>query len=392
MGEVYLGTKGLKGAMVMTTSHGGPRDLVREVQQAGLCIGCGACVDLCPYFGHYRGKTVQVFSCDLTEGRCFAHCPKIEVDLDALSRRLRGRPYEGLDLGAYTSIHASRTGAVLRGGTWQGGGTVSALMGFALRSGRIQGAVLTDRDGLWPRPRLVTEEHEVRACAGSKFTAAPTLRILNRATVEGRRDLGVVGTPCQMTAVAQMKGNPLAREDFRDPVTLTVGLFCNWALDPMGLAGLISGRADPGRVTGMDIPPPPAGMLLVRLGDETLEIPLDEVRPLIPKACLTCPDMTSEWADVSVGQFEGRPGWNTLIVRTDAGESLVREAVKAGYLELEPMPEENVRHLSWAAAGKKRRAFQQAAGANAVNREDGFSALRVPDRVLDSVLLGGDDE
>ena len=34
---------------------------------------------------------------------------------------------------------------------------------------------------------------------------------------QGARSLAVVGTPCQMTAVAQMRMNPLNREDFEDP-------------------------------------------------------------------------------------------------------------------------------------------------------------------------------
>ena len=369
----------------MSRRDGGPRELLRDVQQAGMCIGCGACVELCPYFKHHRGRTVQVFPCDLEKGRCFAHCPKIEVDLDELSMRLRGRAYEGLDIGLFRSVHASHAGKAMPGGAYQGGGTVSALAAFALRSGRIDGAVLTDRKGAWPLPRIVTSEKEVTACAASKFTAAPTLSALNRAADEGYERLGVVGTPCQMTAVAQMKGNPLGREDFKDPVALTVGLFCNWALDPAGLIDSLSARVDLSRVTGTDIPPPPADVFVVRLGDETMEIPLDEIRSLIPGTCSFCPDLTSEWADLSVGQFEGRPGWNTLIVRTEAGESLVREAEEAGYLEREEMPDENLRHLSGAGRLKKERAFQKAVDRKAVNTEEGFSVLRVPARVLDSL-------
>ncbi len=366
----------------MTMRIKGPRELVRSVQQAGMCIGCGACVDLCPYFKHYKGRTFQVFPCDLESGRCFAHCPKVEVDLDELSRRLRGSGYEGLDLGVYRSMHAARAGDALTPGSFQGGGTVSALTAFALSSGLIDAAVLTDREGAWPVPRIVADEQGVPACASSKFTAAPTLQALNRAVQQGYRRLGVVGTPCQMTSVAQMKGNPTSREAFVDPVALTVGLFCNWALDPRALIGFLAERVDLDRVTGMDIPPPPADLLVVRLGEESLDIPLDEIRPLIPETCSLCPDLTGEWADLSVGMFEGRPGWNTLIVRTDRGEELVRDAEAAGYLELEPMPQENAAHLAGAGRAKKERAFRAALRQNAVNRADGCSMLRVPDETL----------
>mgnify|MGYP006277241487 CR=1 FL=1 len=361
----------------------GPEELVRNVQETGRCIGCGACVDLCPYFKHYHGRTVQVFPCDLKTGRCFAHCPKIEVDLGELSRRLRGRAYEGLDLGTFRSLHASRAGAALSGDRYQGGGTVSALTAFALRSGAIEAAVLTDREGFWPAPRIVTTEDEVLACASSKFAAAPTLAAMNRAVRSGYRRLGVVGTPCQMTAVAQMKANPLDREDFFDPVALAVGLFCNWALDPRALLAFLSRRLDLSRVTGMDIPPPPADLLQVRLGDETQEIPLKEVRPFIPETCFFCPDLTSEWADVSVGMFEGRPGWNTLIVRSETGEEIVAEAEEAGYLEREPMPEESASHLAWAGRQKKERSFRKALRENAINTEDGYAVFRVPKEALE---------
>ncbi|MCF8061826.1 MAG: Coenzyme F420 hydrogenase/dehydrogenase, beta subunit C-terminal domain [Deltaproteobacteria bacterium] len=361
----------------------GSRELVQNVLQAGMCIGCGACVELCPYFRHYKGRTLQVFPCDLESGRCFAFCPKIEVDLDALSRRLRGCAYEGLDLGVYRSIRAARAGAALPKASFQGGGTVSALMAFALGSGVTDAAVLTDREGAWPLPRIVTDAQDVLACASSKFTAAPTLQALNRAVRLGHQRLGMVGTPCQVTAAAQMKGGLASQEDFRDPVALTVGLFCNWALDPRALNAFLGERVDLDRVTGMDIPPPPAEVLVVRLGEESREISLQEVRPLIPETCRLCPDLTSEWADLSVGMFEGRPGWNTLIVRTDRGGDLVRAAEEAGYLELEPMPEENTAHLAEAGRTKKERAFRTALRENAVNRENGCSVLRLPAEVVD---------
>ena len=63
----------------------GPNELLEDVQKKNLCIGCGACVDLCPYFRNHRGKTAMLFPCTLSEGRCYAGCPRAEVDLDELS-------------------------------------------------------------------------------------------------------------------------------------------------------------------------------------------------------------------------------------------------------------------------------------------------------------------
>jgi len=66
--------------------------------------------------------------------------------------------------------------------------------------------------------------------------------------------------------------------------------------------------------------------------------------------------MTAEWADVSVGAYEGKPGWNTLIIRSERGEALVDEAVKQGCLAIDELPESSLAHLTEGSDGKRRRA------------------------------------
>jgi coenzyme F420 hydrogenase subunit beta len=98
--------------------------------------------------------------------------------------------------------------------------------------------------------------------------------------------------------------------------------------------------------------------------------------------------MTSEWADISVGMFEGRPGWNTLLVRTAKGQKLVNDTVASGLLLTEPMPAANLEHLKEAAAGKKRRAFQAVRQRGLLNpsAQDAQAMLRVPPDVLKEII------
>ncbi|MEJ2723430.1 MAG: Coenzyme F420 hydrogenase/dehydrogenase, beta subunit C-terminal domain [Deltaproteobacteria bacterium] len=362
----------------------GPKELLEDVYQRNLCVGCGACVELCPYFRSYEGKTAMLFPCDLSQGRCYAYCPKAEVDLDELAMHYWGKDYEGDPMGRYASVFKARAGEKAPGGSFQAGGTVTALMAFALDQNIIDGAVLTDREYLIPTARLVTETREVVTCASSKYTAAPTLAAFNRAVQNGYRQIGVVGTPCQVTAVAQMRTNPMDREDFFDPVALVLGLFCTWALETRGLRKLLSRRLDVHRIRKMDIPPPPADILVVETEDGSMEIPLEDIRPLIPHGCTVCPDMTAEWADISVGILEGNAGWNTLIVRTEGGTDLVERARKAGWLLTEAMPLENLEHLRFAAANKKKRCLTKALEENLVN-SSGRSCLRINPRAIEHV-------
>jgi coenzyme F420 hydrogenase subunit beta len=369
----------------------GPKELVEDVFQKDLCVGCGACVELCPYFRSHKGKTAMLFPCDLTEGRCYAHCPKAEVDLDALAERWWGKTYEGSPLGHCLTVVKARAGQRAPAALFQAGGTVSSLISFALDRGIIDASVLTDRENLVPVPCLVSRAEDVSACATSKFTAAPTLSALNRAEQEGYTNIGVVGTPCQATAVAQMRANPFGKPDFRDPVALVVGLFCTWALDTRNLLEFLSTRLDLRRVRKMDIPPPPAEVLVIETDQGSVEIPLSEIRPMVPRGCTVCPDMTAEWADLSVGIMEGDPRWNTLIVRTVRGQALVDRASAAGWLFCEAIPSENLAHLRFAAANKKKRTLRAALQQGLVNAQ-GRSCLRINSAAMEKILAGRVEE
>lgn len=366
----------------------GQEELQRVILNKNLCTGCGGCIDLCPYFKSYKGRTAILFPCTLTQGRCFAYCPKVEVDLDDLSRKFFGRPYNADSLGSYRMIMISRAGKKIERADFQAGGTTSSIIYFALRKGYLDGAVLTDREGLLPIPRFITNPEEVFICSSSKYTAAPTLSALNQGIRDGFRKIGIVATPCQTLATALMRSNPLEDEGFADPTRLVVGLFCTWALDFRGFEEFISKRLDIAGIAKMDIPPPPADKMEIYMEKgETVEIPLSEVRELVPEGCSYCIDMTAEFSDISIGVLEGSPDMNTLIVRTERGQRIVDEAQKEGYLIVSDIPKENLEHLQWAAGNKKRRALAKAKQKKLVNtlEKDRASCLRVNTETLERI-------
>jgi len=343
----------------------GSKELKEDVLNSGRCIGCGACINLCPYFETHKGKTANLFPCTLEKGRCFAYCPKVEVDLEALTQQEFGQSYDGSSLGVYSTIQTAKAGPKANAGNFQSGGTVSALMDFALQQGLIDATILTDQDGILPFPRLVTDPKDVYSCAGSKYVSAPTLSELNRAIESGYRKIGLVGTPCQTLSVAQLKSNPLNVADFNDSVALVIGLFCTWSLNYRTFEPFLAAIAPIDMITKIDIPPPPAEVLEVYTDSEKVEVPLDEVRRKVADSCAYCPDMTAEFSDLSVGVYEGQTDLNTLIIRTEVGAKLVADAEKEGYLILGELPRENLDHLTVAAENKKKRAISK-------NEEEGL--------------------
>lgn len=365
----------------------GQKELLADVVAKGLCVGCGGCVNLCPYFVTYRGKTSMTFPCTRETGRCYAHCPKTEVDLHELSELVHNEPYRGSPMGSYRRVTAARAGKKAGEGAFQGGGTVSALLAAALAKGMATGALVTKSDNVLGEPVVVTDLAGILEGAGSRYACSPVVAALNKARSEGAQKLAVVGTPCQMTAIAALRQNPLEKPDFTDPVAITIGLFCTFALDGRALEALVKEEIGDEPVKSMDIPPPPAKVLVVSTATRKVEISLDRLRPITPKGCSICPDMTAEWSDLSVGMVEGCPGWNTLVIRTQAGDDLVEWAVKEGYLEAGKVECENLDHLMLASNNKKKRAIAAAEAEGLLKSpdEDGQAALRIRPEVVERI-------
>lgn len=337
----------------------GLQQLLARVVSQDLCTLCGACGSLCPYLRSFGGRMVRLNHCELDEGRCFAYCPRTEVDLNRVHRAVFERDDQDLALGPYRRVLAARATHDEIREKAQSGGAVSALVSFALEEGIIDGAVLTRRgEGFLPQGQVVRDREGVLACAGSSYVASPTLEAFNREPWGAIEKIGIVGTPCQVLAVANMRASSLEKKTPIDQVRLVIGLFCTWALSYEPFLAYLKTRVDVSRIQKLDITPPPERLLKVITDAETIDIPLDEVRPSVCTTCGVCLDMTSELSDLSVGTVEGLNGWNTVIVRSERGDALVERCEREGAIEVQGLPEENLMHLKDASLLKKRRALE----------------------------------
>lgn len=392
----------------ITPVRGGLKELKESVLGGEMCAACGACVGLCPYIQCVEDRVAAVAECRKAEGRCFLFCPRAhppdeEAPVESLlefapeigpyRRVLQGRS-------AFSATGAARkTGVEVAGA--QHGGTVTALLVQAFRSGLVKAAVLTRLRHGRPETYIARSEAEVLAAAGSKFAVAPTVAEVNQAILrEDLKDLplAVVALPCQAAALKRIRGVAAARETVRpaagsgsaeDPngtpaaswlarpfpnIALIIGLFCTWALSQQGWLRVLelarglsphqgtSGQEVASEVRRVEIPPPPANTLEVTFADGSLaQVSLEKVRPHIRTGCRVCADMTSECADVSIGLVEGRAGWNTVLTRSERGDALVRDAEDAALVEVVQLDRGRLSHLAEASLGKRRRAVATAA-------------------------------
>jgi coenzyme F420 hydrogenase subunit beta len=339
----------------------GCKELVGEVIESGLCTLCGACTGSCPYLIYYRGRITQLDNCSrIEEAQCYDYCPRTYTDMDVISREIFAAPYTENEMGNVKEVFIARATDNIIKKKGQYGGTVTALLSLAMSEGLISNAVLTKTsDDKTPSPFLAQNLDDVLGCAGSSYMACPTMGKYNELTKESDKKLAIVATPCQVLSIAKMKAQPPVNRISINNVTLVIGLFCTWALSPDTFHRFLKENLDLTKVKKLDIPPPPANRLYIYTADGTTSFPLEQIRTFTMPTCAYCIDMTSEFADVSVGSVEGTEGWNTVIVRTDAGNALVELAKKKRTLEVGKLPSSNLEHLKEAALLKKKRALRE---------------------------------
>ncbi|TDA30939.1 MAG: hypothetical protein DSO04_05065 [Hadesarchaea archaeon] len=337
---------------------GGPDLLQAQVLSHGFCAGCGACTSICPYLNLVQGRAVLLEPCGREEGRCYSFCPRTEVDLPLLEERVFGNTRADPALGVHSSVVKARARRGEVRERAQYGGTVTSLVLHALREGRVDSFVLTgSRDGLLPQPLLARAGEEVLSCAGSRYLLSPSVGEVVRLLREGEGERGgFVGTPCQVLALRKIQAYEREWEVSR--VGPVIGLFCTWALSHRA-EGFFREKLEGRRVRRLDVPPPPANLFVIETEGGRLELPLDRVREFIPPSCRVCFDMTAELADLSVGMVEGEEEWNTVILRSEEGRRLFREAVEEGEVEEAPLERERLEHLREASLNKKRRAREE---------------------------------
>ena len=357
--------------MISKVKTGSQGFLKKYILEEGLCTGCGACVSLCPYQVIYHDRTVQLHSCDLKDGKCYAFCPRTATDLTALRKLIFGPDDVTPEIGAVKGYYFSRAVDPGLRAVAQHGATVTVLLELALSEGLIDSAIISARNQEFlQNGAVVNNKMEIRKNAGSKFTVSPTVSAFNQLVTEDKGNVGVVATPCQALALAKMKLNrtELNRTEENETkinqLKLVIGLYCGWTLsEEKYVKLLLEKNINPESITGMDIP---AGKNILELytNDGVKSIPFDEVQNCIRGACQYCMDSTAEYSDISVGSarfagdWEEVRQWNQLIVRTAGGRELVDLAVKRGVLEVREPPAASLRELKDAALNKKNNALK----------------------------------
>ncbi len=312
-------------------------DLYANVISAeSVCIGCGACVLICPYnrLIYKDGKPEQSSGekgvCPVNEeGKC-GLCAEVCPQLPLVSKPVI------TDKEEHTRITSGRSTDPFFRKKGQDGGFVSGLAAWGLTAGRWRFFLGYTRDEEWQVLPFAAETREdvARTC-GSKYTYASLIGGLEtiRKKGEGTSPFAVVGLPCQIAAVRNLQRK---NSKFTKNLQLCIGLFCSKAFS---YSGLIKEKIETQlripvtKIEKMDIR---KGRFTVELKDGTArEIPIKELTPYGHSGCGHCTDFAAEQADISVGGL-GIGEWTLAITRTAAGDEVLEAARAAGDVETAP--------------------------------------------------------
>ncbi len=322
---------------------------------------CGACVAACPvnvlYVGRKEEPTI-VGPCAACQV-CYYSCPRLELPLDEIEQMIFGRTrtVEEQTFGICKSIYSARAvdDKFLRVG--QDGGTSIALLAHALEVRLIDcfvtvgftrsnsSFVLASGIPMVAVPVIGSTIEDVIDTAGSKYTHSGILGALSDAAASfPNGKIGLVALPCELQGLRRMHTSLQGSYKFGGSgVTggrpaLTIGLFCSkvYHYDKL-VREFILGKhgIDPSRVTRTVIK---RARFKVYVGSVAIaDAPLKELDQYMSGPCRYCIDYTAELADISVGAIGSPDGWNTVIVRTNLGQSLFDSAKKANAIEARPI-------------------------------------------------------
>ncbi|MHA1682955.1 MAG: Coenzyme F420 hydrogenase/dehydrogenase, beta subunit C-terminal domain [Promethearchaeota archaeon] len=315
--------------------------LMKEIVKSGICTHCSACTAVCDVLDWVDDQPKLVGKCTGC-GICYNQCPRtITVPEDLV--------------GKFRSVYIGRSTIPEVQGKGQDGGITTSLLVYLLDKGLIDGAVVTKRDENWgAKPAFVKTKEGIISAAGSLYVHSQTVKALFDAIKEGNHAVAFVGTPCNIDAIAKMEHSPygIMLYNLRNQI-FKIGLFCMDSFSPETLYGFFARDGiDLKTIKKMDISMGKFNLYDLS-GEKVKSYTIKSLNKYKSSSCNFCVDLTSEWADVSIGSVGSPEGYNTIICRSAFGELVLKDAAEHGYIEIKEATDKDMEAVLRLAKMKK---------------------------------------
>jgi coenzyme F420-reducing hydrogenase beta subunit len=218
------------------------------------------------------------------------------------------------DLGVYSSIFSAKSNV-----SGQNGGIVTALLQKGFREGLFDAAIVARRMQGYTAEAAVAQDAEAALQAkGTVYVKVNISKRLRELIGEGKKRIAVVCTPCEVKAVRKIQ-----QSIGKDVEVTVIGLFCFQAFNPGRLREALDKQGiDLDKAERTEVS---RGKFTATANGKEVACRVKDLDGAAEAACRFCSDFTSKLADVSVGAVGSKPGYSSVIVRSAAGERLVRD-------------------------------------------------------------------
>jgi coenzyme F420-reducing hydrogenase beta subunit/Na+-translocating ferredoxin:NAD+ oxidoreductase RnfD subunit len=332
------------------------------------CIRCGACMRICcnklspilikQAFDKQNIKELMKLGADYCAGceNCNFVCPA-RIDLRSTMLNYPMREEEATiieqqflkgtadeNIGVYSDMFSAKSSI-----NGQDGGVASALLVSGMERGLFDSAIVVKRtSGYWAEAVVAENVDAILQAKGTKYIRVHIMSKLADLIAKGKRKIAVVGTACQVRATRRVQQR--LRREYPDLELTIIGLFCFEEFNYFKL------KEETKRLLGVDLDRAEKtqihkGKYIAQVDGKEHSVSVKELNSAVEKLCLSCPDFTANYSDISVGSVGSDYGYSTVIVRSDVGEKLLEKLDLA-------KGKVNKEEVTKIAIRKKKRALQ----------------------------------
>lgn len=250
-------------------------------------------------------------------------------------------------LGEYIGIYLAKTNKIE--------GVITSLLCYLMDEKIIDGVLAAKKlEGLKGEIIVAKSKEEIINAAGSRWQVLPfTAKLKETIENEDLKKIAIVGLPCQIHFLRQMRIFPLLETSFSNRIRLLISLFCYGTFAHESILNYLKSKYDVDASDIQDIKITSTSLQFI--GKKKIEIPFEEIAKYLQIGCLLCPDYTGVASDISAGNFNNK---TIIITRNEDAEKILHEAVKKGYFSIDRADKNIIEKIEKKAREKIQRASE----------------------------------
>ncbi len=332
---------------------------IKTVVDKKMCIGCGACYVACPtscielrYGIRFNYPSIDQERC--TEcGLCVESCPSVYLLKDTT---IPNNIYGGMcESNEHLEIHCTEREIRFNSAS---GGFVTGLILYMMSKGLCDGGLVScsnSKDALISDTFIALDRETLLGCRGSRYTPVSACGALEEVLERPGRYV-FIGTPCNIEGLRNLQSQ---YKELEERIVLSLGFICAGMASRSSTRSFLKrygadekeikkiyyrGNGWPGSFTAYG----DNDEIVLRrplLTYKNKEVIGDELFYLVardhPLRCHNCTDHWAQYADISVSDpwtpdnlETENIGNSSIIIRSDKGRQIVREAIDSGFFNV----------------------------------------------------------